>query len=59
MPITADAPRLPNTVVAAFVFICEAEKILLVKQGHGQQFWSLPGGVMEEGEAPLHQKKIN
>lgn len=51
MPITVDNPRLPNTVVAALVFICEAETILLVKQGYGQKFWSLPGGVMEAGEA--------
>jgi ADP-ribose pyrophosphatase YjhB (NUDIX family) len=43
--------ELPKTVVAAFVFIRKEEKILLVKQGYGRQFWSLPGGVMEKDES--------
>ncbi|MEW5872842.1 MAG: NUDIX domain-containing protein [Chloroflexota bacterium] len=43
--------ELHKTIVAAFVFIQEAGAILLVKQGYGQQYWSLPGGVMEEGES--------
>jgi 8-oxo-dGTP diphosphatase len=42
---------LQKTVVAAFVFIRKDETILLVKQSYGHQFWSLPGGVMEEGES--------
>jgi ADP-ribose pyrophosphatase YjhB (NUDIX family) len=40
-----------KTVVAAFVFIRKEETILLVKQGYGEQYWSLPGGVMEAGES--------
>ena len=43
--------KLHKTVVAAFAFIRKEETILLVKQGYGHQFWSLPGGVMEEGES--------
>jgi ADP-ribose pyrophosphatase YjhB (NUDIX family) len=44
-------PDLHKTVVAAFVFIQKFETILLVKQGYGEQYWSLPGGVMEAGES--------
>ena len=40
-----------KTIVAAFVFIRKNGTILLVKQDYGHQFWSLPGGVMEEGES--------
>ena len=43
--------ELPKTVVAAFVFICEGETILLARQNYGRQYWSLPGEVMEEGES--------
>jgi len=42
---------LPKTVVAVFVFIRKEETILLVKQSYGEQYWSLPGGVMEKGES--------
>ena len=42
---------LHKTVVAAFVFIRKEETILLVKQGYGERYWSLPGGVMEAGES--------
>jgi 8-oxo-dGTP diphosphatase len=42
---------LPKNVVAAFVFIRKEETILLAKQGYGHQFWSLPGGMLEEGES--------
>lgn len=37
--------------VVALVFIEQGEQILLVKQGYGRQYWSLPGGVMEPGES--------
>ena len=43
--------ELQKTVVVAFVFIRKDETILLVKQSYGHQYWSLPGGVMEEGES--------
>ena len=43
--------ELHKTVVAAFVLIQKEEGILLAKQSYGQQYWSLPGGVMEEGES--------
>ena len=43
-----------GTTVAAFVFIREGDSILLVKQDYGQQYWSLPGGVMEYGESIDH-----
>lgn len=38
-------------VVAVFAFIEQEEGILLVRQGTGRQYWSLPGGVVEEGES--------
>lgn len=41
---------LPRHVVAAFVFLREGNSILLVKQRDGRGYWSLPGGVMEQGE---------
>jgi len=40
----------PKLTVAVFVFLQQVDKLLLVKQGYGQQYWSLPGGVVEEGE---------
>lgn len=40
-----------STTVAIFVFIEKGESILLVKQNYGLKFWSLPGGVMENGES--------
>jgi 8-oxo-dGTP diphosphatase len=43
--------QLHKIVVAAFVFIRKGETILLVKQSYGEQYWSLPGGVMEDGES--------
>ena len=43
--------ELHKTVVAAFVFIRKEDSILLVKQSYGEQYWSLPGGVMEAGES--------
>lgn len=47
-------PTMPDeskTTVAAFVFIEKEGSILLVKQGYGDQYWSLPGGVLEAGES--------
>jgi 8-oxo-dGTP diphosphatase len=43
--------ELAKSVVVALVFIRKEESILLVKQDYGQQYWSLPGGVMEAGES--------
>lgn len=43
--------ELHKSVVAAFVFIRKGETILLAKQSYGEQYWSLPGGVMEAGES--------
>lgn len=37
--------------VAVFVFLQQADNLLLVKQGYGQQYWSLPGGLVEAGES--------
>ena len=42
---------LPRLVVAAFVFIYNDHSLLLVKQKYGEQYWSLPGGVVELGES--------
>jgi ADP-ribose pyrophosphatase YjhB (NUDIX family) len=38
-------------VVVALVLIQEDEKLLLVRQNYGEQYWSLPGGVVEAGES--------
>ncbi len=43
--------EIAKTVVAVLVFIQEQDRILLVKHGYGQLYWSLPGGVMESGES--------
>lgn len=37
--------------IAVFVFLEEGGELLLVKQEYGQQYWSLPGGVVEPGES--------
>lgn len=42
---------LPRLVIAALVFIHQDDKLLLVKQNYGRQYWSLPGGVVELGES--------
>jgi len=41
----------PKLTVAVFVFLQKEEAFLLVKQDYGQQYWSLPGGVVEVGES--------
>ena len=41
----------PCVTVVALVFIQQGDAILLVKQGYGEQYWSLPGGKMEPGES--------
>ena len=41
----------PCVTVIALVFIQQDGAILLVKQGYGKQYWSLPGGKMEPGES--------
>lgn len=38
-------------IIVALVFIRKDDSILLVKQNYGEQYWSLPGGVMEPGES--------
>lgn len=43
--------EIPKTVVAVLVFIQKQDRILLVKQGYGHQYWSLPGGVMESSDS--------
>jgi ADP-ribose pyrophosphatase YjhB (NUDIX family) len=37
--------------VIALVCIDQDGKILLVRQGYGRRYWSLPGGKMEPGES--------
>ena len=36
--------------VAALVFILEGGRLLLVRQAGGEQYWSLPGGLVEADE---------
>jgi 8-oxo-dGTP diphosphatase len=43
--------QVKGTIVSGFVFLNEGEAILLVKQKYGREYWSLPGGVMEQGES--------
>lgn len=43
--------ELPRYVIAVLVFICKEDTVLLVKQSYGNQYWSLPGGVVEFGES--------
>ena len=42
---------LPRFVVVALVLIRRDDSILLVRQSYDQQYWSLPGGMMEPGES--------
>jgi ADP-ribose pyrophosphatase YjhB (NUDIX family) len=41
----------PRLLVVALVLIRQGESILLVQQDYGRQYWSLPGGMVEHGEA--------
>ena len=43
--------NLPQFAVAALVFIPRGEEILLVRQGYGKRYWSLPGGSMESSQS--------
>ena len=43
--------NLTSIVVTALVFIEQEGQLLLVQQNYGEQYWSLPGGVMEPGES--------
>jgi len=43
-------PDPHRMVVAVFVCIEQEDSILLVRQGTGDRYWSLPGGVVEAGE---------
>ena len=42
---------IPKLTVAVFVFLQKGDKLLLVKQGYGRKYWSLPGGRVEAGES--------
>lgn len=42
---------LHRFVIVALVFIRKDDSILLVKQNYGEQYWSLPGWIMELGES--------
>ena len=42
---------LPQFAVTALAFIARGDSILLVRQGYGKRYWSLPGGSMEPGES--------
>lgn len=42
---------LPRVVVWAGVLIRRDQSVLLVRQGYGERYWSLPGGTMELGES--------
>jgi ADP-ribose pyrophosphatase YjhB (NUDIX family) len=37
--------------VAVFAFVVEDNRLLLIRQKEGDQFWGLPGGVVEVGES--------
>jgi ADP-ribose pyrophosphatase YjhB (NUDIX family) len=41
----------PKKVVVALVLIQEGGKLLLVRQNYGERYWSLPGGMIEDGES--------
>lgn len=43
--------ELPRFVITALAFIRKEDTFLLVKQSYGNQYWSLPGGVVEYGES--------
>ncbi len=42
---------LPRFFVSAGVLIWRNDQILLVKKNYGDKNWTLPGGLMEKGEA--------
>jgi len=42
---------LPRLLVVALAFICHEDRLLMVKQNYGAEFWSLPGGIVELGES--------
>ena len=57
-PVTGQARTVPQgasglhkMTVAVFAFIRQDDSILLVRQSTGNQYWSLPGGVVEAGES--------
>lgn len=43
--------ELPRFAITALALIRKEDSILLVKQSYGNQYWSLPGGVVEFGES--------
>ena len=42
---------LPRFAVTALAFIAQGDSLLLVRQGYGKRYWSLPGGSVEPGES--------
>lgn len=43
--------ELPKQMLVVLVLIQDEDAVLLVRQGCGEQYWSLPGSVVEEREA--------
>jgi 8-oxo-dGTP diphosphatase len=43
--------NLPQFAVAALAYIAQDDAVLLVRQGYGRRYWSLPGGSVEQGES--------
>jgi len=37
--------------IVVLVFIRDFDKLLLVRQNYGDEYWSLPGGMVEPGES--------
>ena len=45
------AHELPGILVVALAFVRKGDAILMVRQGYGDRYCSLPGGTMEAGES--------
>ena len=45
------AHERPGILVVALAFVRKGDAILMVRQGYGDRYWSLPGGTMEAGES--------
>jgi 8-oxo-dGTP pyrophosphatase MutT (NUDIX family) len=48
--VNDDGGRL--ALSAGVVFLDSSSRVLLVHQSYGRLAWSLPGGILEEGESP-------
>lgn len=55
--VLQDPGDIHKMTVAVFAFIQQNDALLLVRQGTGSQYWSLPGGVVEAGES-LHEAAV-